>query len=321
MPLPLIPVAIALVVTSLAGAGAGAKGVADMAESKKIADKAKQRLAEAHQEYQNDESRTARRLTQYGRIQLTIQTTTLARWVTWLEANERKVRRLEHAVVDGVDVVVPDLPELRLVVVEASSLLSGGAAAAVSAVVAQQAALAGVRSLAAAGTGAAISGLSGAAAESATLAWLGGGALATGGGGVAAGGLVLTGVAVAPAMLLGGITLAVQGDKARTQAEQYKSQVLVAIAEMETQQDLFTQLRRRVGELESVLKELNEQAVRSIGNLERLDFDPENLQHVELFQETALLMRAVGNVLDATILDADGKLSDQSAIFTERSAA
>lgn len=47
-----------------------------------------------------------------------------------------------------------------------------------------------------AGTGVAISGLSGAAANSAALAWLGGGTVASGGGGMAAGAAVLTGGAV-----------------------------------------------------------------------------------------------------------------------------
>ncbi len=54
-----------------------------------------------------------------------------------------------------------------------------------------------------ASTGTAISTLSGAAATSATMAWFGGGALAAGGGGMVAGTLVLTGVAVIPALTVG----------------------------------------------------------------------------------------------------------------------
>ena len=50
-----------------------------------------------------------------------------------------------------------------------------------------------------AGTGTAISALSGAALTKATLAWLGGGALATGGLGVAGGAIVLGAVGVAGA--------------------------------------------------------------------------------------------------------------------------
>jgi hypothetical protein len=53
-----------------------------------------------------------------------------------------------------------------------------------------------------AGTGTAISGLSGIAAKSAALAWLGGGSLATGGGGMALGSLVLGGITLAPVLRL-----------------------------------------------------------------------------------------------------------------------
>lgn len=54
-----------------------------------------------------------------------------------------------------------------------------------------------------ASTGAAISGLSGAAATNAALALLGGGTLAAGGAGVAGGTMLLTGIVAAPAVLLG----------------------------------------------------------------------------------------------------------------------
>lgn len=61
-----------------------------------------------------------------------------------------------------------------------------------------------------ASTGAAISGLSGAAASSAAFAWLGGGSLAAGGAGIAGGTALLAGIVAAPALLLaaGGALLA-----------------------------------------------------------------------------------------------------------------
>ena len=53
-----------------------------------------------------------------------------------------------------------------------------------------------------ASTGAAISGLAGAAARNATLAWLGGGSLAAGGGGMAAGVASLTGISLVPLAII-----------------------------------------------------------------------------------------------------------------------
>src|SRR5699024_12634359 len=52
-----------------------------------------------------------------------------------------------------------------------------------------------------------LSGLSGAAASNATLAWLGGGALSAGGYGVAGGTLVLGGVVAGPALAVGGLIM------------------------------------------------------------------------------------------------------------------
>ena len=62
----------------------------------------------------------------------------------------------------------------------------------------------GVMALGSASTGAAIAGLSGAAATNATLAWLGGGAIAAGGGGMALGTMVLGGIVAGPALLVAG---------------------------------------------------------------------------------------------------------------------
>ncbi|MGY1829058.1 hypothetical protein ACI8AA_01370 [Geodermatophilus sp. SYSU D01180] len=318
MPLPFLPVVIGLAVTGLAGSGAGVHGVSTMVQAQGIVSGAQRRHDAAHQRHCRARGRTADALERYGYRRIEVQTTTIAEWVAWLERNQRKVRRLRHTTVGGIPVAVPSLPQLRVVVADARGLLAGGAAAAVGAMAAQQAALAGVRTLAVAGTGAAISGLSGAAAESATLAWLGGGTLAAGGGGVAAGGIVLTGVALAPALLIGGITLAVQGDQALTQAHRYDADVTVAIEEMRLQERLLRRLNRRIREIRSVLAQLDERARVALALLSALDFDP--AVHAEAFQRTALLMTAVGEVLDTPLLDADGQVSRASSDVMERHA-
>lgn len=79
----------------------------------------------------------------------------------------------------------------------------------------------GVSTLGAASTGTAISGLSGAAATNATLAWLGGGSLASGGLGMAGGTAVLGGLVVAPVLLVGGMVLASKAEDERAEAEEH----------------------------------------------------------------------------------------------------
>ena len=64
-----------------------------------------------------------------------------------------------------------------------------------------------------ASTGTAIATLSGVAASNATLAWLGGGALAAGGGGMAAGAVVLGGIVLIPALAVMGVFSHVKANK------------------------------------------------------------------------------------------------------------
>lgn len=76
----------------------------------------------------------------------------------------------------------------------------------------------GTMMLATAGTGTAISTLSGAAATNATLAWLGGGTLAAGGGGVALGTAILGGIVAGPALAIFGHVMGNKAETARADA-------------------------------------------------------------------------------------------------------
>lgn len=122
----------------------------------------------------------------------------------------------------------------------------------------------------------------------------------------------------APALLIGGLTLSAQGEKAFTQARAYEAKVNVACAQMQTRIELFGELRRRIREMSSLLADLRRRAEASLAELQAVDFDP--AQHAELFQRTALLMRALGEVLSTPLLDADGNPSDESITIIERHA-
>jgi len=77
----------------------------------------------------------------------------------------------------------------------------------------------GTMLLASAGTGTAISTLSGAAATNATLAWLGGGTLAAGGAGVAGGLMVLGGLVAGPALAVFGLVVGNKAEQALSDAK------------------------------------------------------------------------------------------------------
>jgi hypothetical protein len=86
-----------------------------------------------------------------------------------------------------------------------------------------------VSSFGTASTGTAIGTLSGAAMTNATLAWLGGGAVAAGGGGIAAGTAVLGGLVAIPALALTGIFSHVQANKKINEIEKQMNKIIRAM--------------------------------------------------------------------------------------------
>ena len=293
------------------GALAAAKGVADMVHSHKLAKAARARHEVALADLEAAQGPVHHLVAAYGVQMIETVTVTLGRFADWVERNEMAVNRLGHDPVAGVEVSVPELPDLKNEIKQARAWIKGGAAGATAAVAAPQAALLGVSTFATASTGTAISSLSGAAATNATLAWLGGGSLATGGGGMATGSAVLGLIAAAPAAFIGGITVAVVGSKQKTRAKQYAAEVGVAIGNVRTAIALMPKISERVGELFGVLWSLARRADAAIDRLEALDFDPD--QHAADFSTAIQLVRAIREVVNTPLLDEEtGELTDVS---------
>ena len=114
---------------------------------------------------------------------------TLGEAAKFLEKAKVKDRQL----FEKCNITQEQLVAWRTASVHAVETLGGVTSSALSGVATSAAVYGLVGTLASAGTGTAITGLSGAAATNATLAWLGGGTIAAGGGGVAAGTVVLGG--------------------------------------------------------------------------------------------------------------------------------
>jgi hypothetical protein len=57
-----------------------------------------------------------------------------------------------------------------------------------------------------------------------------------------------------------------------------------------------------------------------INNLEELapNFDPNNKDHVKLFQQCAIMAKSMSELAQTSILDADGNLSEQSGIVASK---
>jgi hypothetical protein len=311
------PLMIPLAVAIATGAAAAAKGVTDLISANQTAKSAQRDHQQAIAAIEVCQSRTHKIAEGYGKEQLQAQAETIGRFATWLERHQHLVERLDREVVAGVRVAVPSLPKLKFDVEQARTGLAGGFGAFGAAATAQGAAIWGVTSFATASTGTAISGLTGAAATNATLAWLGGGSIAAGGGGMAAGAIVLNLIMIAPAALITGFTVGVIGAKQKTKARAYAAEIAVSIEHMETARALLESVDERIGELQTVLTRLVARAEHAIDVLESLDFDPD--VHGADFVRALQLVTAIGEVIEAPVLDAEtGQLTDVSIKVVEK---
>ena len=164
--------------------------------------------------------------------------------------------------------------------------------------------------------GTSIGTLSGAALTNATLAWFGGGSLAAGGGGVAAGTLVLSGVATAPAALVGGVALLHIGNKNLKKAEANKVEAIAMIARADAENVKLGKMTRRARDYERLLAELQgllAGSVRSLRTIANKQTDASKLTAAQRAKvRRALELFAMTDALVNAELMRDGELTDSS---------
>lgn len=146
-----------------------------------------------------------------------------------------------------------------------------------------------------ASTGTAIGTLSGAAAKSATLAWLGGGSLAAGGGGVALGTVVFGGLVAGPALLVAGFFIHSKAEKVKTEVEKKIAEMDVAEAQMTQQVAMIKTVLSRIDELHESTDEVD----RALAQLLNRG-NPANLEDAYKVARTA---KTLGDLLDVAIVD------------------
>lgn len=252
-----------------------------------------------------------RKLEALGGQQQRALTDVVLRMTEFLRRHERQVRENERLLVDGLEANVARLTGIGGVDFDATSWLGGLAGSAAAGYGAGAGVTAAAGTFGVASTGAAISGLSGAAAESATLAFLGGGSLAAGGGGVALGAVALNFVTIGPGLLVGGLVAQIQGAKAATKARETQAKVRIEIAKLDELATLLKAVRERISEVSSVLSALTKRGVAALDLLESELFDPQ--QHAEHFQQAMVLAVAVRDAAAIPVVDEAGAMTTESA--------
>ena len=318
MPVPLIAAAL-IAAGSASGAGGlslGGKGASDMKKAQKAIKRAETRYLRERERTEQAESVTNANLAELGRRQEEALRAVVVRMGDFLRRHAKQVHESERLLVDGIEATTGKVVAGGRLDVDAVAWMRGAAGAVLAGGGASAGLTTAVGAYGVASTGAAISALSGAAAESATLAFLGGGSLASGGGGMALGATALNFVTVGPAILVAGLVVKGQGTKARTKAHRYEAQVNVETVKMFDMRAHFTAVDERVQELADLLDQLVARGVESLDLLESETFDP--AKHAQRFQHALNLVMAVRDVAATPVVDGSGELNDNTEGFSVR---
>ncbi|QHD86031.1 hypothetical protein GR168_12055 [Gordonia sp. JH63] len=316
MVLPLIPL-VAIAVGAAAGSGGvalGGKGAFDIKKAKNELDAARSLYESRRAESEALVGAVNDRIVSYGTEQETALQDVVLRMHDFLIRNEKKVRDNEKLLADGLEATVNLVAGKGSLDLSAAEWVRGVISSVATGVGTSAATTSAISSFGVASTGAAISGLSGAAAESATLAWLGGGALAAGGGGVALGALALNFVTFGPGLLAAGFVINGKGKKASTQAREYQAKIAVEIEKLSVADSALTAVEARVDELSELLAGMSKKATAALDELEADPFNPE--LHAPVFQQAMILVKGVMDIATTPVLDEGGELTDAGHALT-----
>lgn len=315
MPIPIILGAIAGG-TAIYGMVKGVKGVIDQNEAKEINGDAHSIVNNANHQVDRQRNATNSVLNDYGERKLRAFNGIIPNFIDAFSA------------LKNVDLInTPELDRLNLGDFSSNSLaglkndydllkssglglgagLGGGAALAFGA-------YNGTMLLASAGTGTAISTLSGAAATNATLAWLGGGTLAAGGGGVALGTMIMGGIVTGPALAIFGHIMGNKAEEALNnarsnmeQARTVRDQAKLTVGKLEAIENV-TKLANEIFSTVSTKLRHTVHDLKKIIESDGVDYKyylPEQKQTVLHSVKFAQLLKAM---IDTAILDQDGAL-------------
>ncbi len=265
MPLPLIiPVAIGGAAL-LTGGGMTINAQSKIKKAKAEYQSAYNAYKVKYERYQDYHAETEKRLQELGRYRATGMQAVR-------EAIEfiRKARLVNPNIISDAEISIQDLERLDQAYGDILKTLGGTGVSLAGGVGAGTLTALGaygvVAAFGTASTGAAIGGLSGAAASSATLAWLGGGALAAGGLGIAGGTAVLGGIVAAPVIIGFGVFRQVKAGRVQKEAAEKIQQIEVKEAEIDRDRVKLRTVRQRCDEVQRTIQELTDQLKIALHN-------------------------------------------------------
>lgn len=319
MAFPIIIIACAA--TGIAGIAKGTKGLHSFSKAKKLNEQSNRFLNDTKYRLNNARKECNKSLIELGKLKVYILNRSMQRFISAFEKiknyefddsgilNELKKFTLDKA----------NFEELKNNATFATSIAESLFTGSVSGAVAAYGAYSSVAFIGAqASTGATISSLSGIAAHNATLAWLGGGAISAGGGGMAAGTVVLGSIALAPALLIGGLIINAKGSKALDEAKANSAKAAKATREMNVAHSICKGITNRSKIFVKLLEQLDQIFIPIIDKMEEIienngtDYSTYQIENKHTIAKAYALAGAIKSVLDTPILTEDGKLTSES---------
>lgn len=315
MAIPIIFGAIAAV-TGAVGVGKGVKGAMDTKEANDVQERAEHILERAQASMEKTKNATNEAIQELGKTKLQVSAKELKTFVDIFskikDVELEKSQGLEE--LSKLNITEETLKEMKKTALGATDVIGSGIAGVGAGALLGWGTYGGIMALGTASTGAAIGGLSGAAATNATLAWLGGGAIAAGGGGMALGTMVLGGIIAGPALLVAG---GIFGSKAKeklnnaysnlSEAKKIRSQLESGEAELKVIIQNAGQLNKVLSSLAVLLNNLNREmkkvTERSLNWREYSDSEKEKVA------AAVSMAQLVKKVIDIPLLTEEGVLT------------
>lgn len=315
MPIPFILGGIAAA-TGIAGAAKTAKGVKDAKLANDLAERAERRMQSAQHKINRAKEKTTATIQELGKLKIKACANQISEFVE-IYSKIKNVQLKDSVGLEEIrklNISEEKIREMNQTALSAQSILSGGLAGIGAGILLGWGTYGGVIALGAASTGTAIAGLSGAAATNATLAWLGGGALAAGGGGMALDSAILGGIIAGPALLVAGSVWGAKAEaklnQARTNMAEVKrieAQIDAAIAQLNIIEKNAEQLYRLLENLLIVLDRANN-AMRKVVERET-EWKKYSTDDKNTIITAMKTVQAVKVIIDTPLLSENGVLT------------
>jgi hypothetical protein len=297
------------------------QGLAGFGEAKEVAQEAQTRYEQAVKDFGVQAQGVTDRLTSFEEAQKHVLSTSVTRFIDLYLRHKDKLDNSDVDLEVKLNLTPKDVAAFRAAQVSALEVAGGLSGAVIAGASAGATATMAATALGTASTGVAISGLSGAAAHSALLAWFGGGSLAAGGGGMAAGAAVLGGIFVAPAVLVAAMAAARQGERRVTQAQSYAAEVDQAIAEMKLRVTSFYAAIRRIDEVQDVTQRLSQHLIHQVRYCEELERNGRTNGvnrdgFIRALFQAAITCKSIKDIMKVPVVDEHFVVTEESARLT-----